>query len=166
MRFWRCGSGVGWWFRRLRFFTTRPDHHRSQKAADDGDEAEGQPLVHGAFHTSTTAWPGSDASRSRERRSSKTRAAAHAALRATTAFGCSGVATATRHVAADDAQELGKPRALAVWAFGLLVAANEQLDFPAALLTGIFVQRHGFVSLSRGIQSTWTRLTPSTSGGR
>jgi hypothetical protein len=30
---------------------------------------------------------------------------------------------------------------MAVRAFGLLVAANEQLDFPAARFTGILVQR-------------------------
>jgi hypothetical protein len=45
-------------------------------------------------------------------------------------------------VAADNAQELRELRALAVGADRLLVATNEQLDFPAALLAGIFVQRH------------------------
>jgi hypothetical protein len=45
-------------------------------------------------------------------------------------------------VATDDAQELGELGALAVRAFRLLSPANEQLDCPAALLTGIFVQRH------------------------
>jgi len=43
---------------------------------------------------------------------------------------------------ADDAQELRELRALAVGAHRLLVATNEQLDFLAALLAGIFVQRH------------------------
>ena len=40
--------------------------------------------------------------------STKARAAAHAALRATAALRRSGVATAARHVTTDDAQELGK----------------------------------------------------------
>ena len=40
--------------------------------------------------------------------SAEARAAAHAALRATTALGRSGVATAARLVTTDDAQELGK----------------------------------------------------------
>ena len=57
--------------------------------------------------------------------STKARAAAHAALRATAAFGRDGVATAARHVATDDAQELGKLRAFAVRAHWLLVATNE-----------------------------------------
>jgi hypothetical protein len=43
---------------------------------------------------------------------------------------------------ADDAQELRELGALAVGAHRLLVATNEQLDFLAALLAGIFVQRH------------------------
>ena len=47
-------------------------------------------------------------------------------------------------MATNDAQELGELGALAVRALRLLVPANEQLDFPAALLTGIFVQRHRF----------------------
>jgi hypothetical protein len=45
-------------------------------------------------------------------------------------------------VAADDAQELGKLRAFAVRAHRRLVATNEQLYFPAALLAGILIQRH------------------------
>jgi hypothetical protein len=63
-------------------------------------------------------------------------------LWATAALGRSGVSAAARHVAADHAQEFGELGALAVWALRLLVPANEQLDFPAALLAGIFVQRH------------------------
>ena len=57
--------------------------------------------------------------------SPEARAAAHAALRATAALGRSGVATTTSHVTADDTQELGKLRALAVRALGLLIPANE-----------------------------------------
>lgn len=40
--------------------------------------------------------------------STEPRAATHAALRATAALGCSGIATAARHVTTDDAQKLGK----------------------------------------------------------
>ena len=98
--------------------------------------------------------------------SAEARAAAHATLWATTAFARSGVATAARHVATDGAQELGKLRASAMRARRRLVNANEQLYFPAALLAGIFVQRHRLQLLSRGMQFTWTRPTPSTSGGR
>ena len=57
--------------------------------------------------------------------STEAHAAAHAALRATAALSRSGVATAARHVTAEDAQELGKLRASAVRALGLLVTANE-----------------------------------------
>ena len=57
--------------------------------------------------------------------STEARAAAHATLRATAALGRSGVATTARHVTTDDAQELGKFRALAVRALRRLVAANE-----------------------------------------
>jgi hypothetical protein len=49
---------------------------------------------------------------------------------------------------ADDAQKLRELRALAVGAHRLLVTTNKQLDFLAALLAGILVQRHGFVSLT------------------
>jgi hypothetical protein len=45
-------------------------------------------------------------------------------------------------VAPDDAQELRELLAVAVRARRLLVAANQQFDFLAALVAGIFVQRH------------------------
>jgi hypothetical protein len=98
--------------------------------------------------------------------SPEARAAAHAALLATAALGRSGVATAARHVTTDDAQELGEFRAFAVRAHRRLVATNEQLYFLAALLAGIFVQRHRLQLPSQGMQFTWRRSTPSTSGGR
>jgi len=69
-------------------------------------------------------------------------AAAHAALRATAGAPGSRIPAAVGDVAADDARELGELRALTVRAHRLLVATNEQLDFLAALLARIFVQRH------------------------
>jgi hypothetical protein len=63
-------------------------------------------------------------------------------LRATTVATGSGIPTAVGDVAADNAQEFRELGALAVRAHRLLVTTNEQLDLPAALLAGIFVQRH------------------------
>ena len=75
--------------------------------------------------------------------SPEARAAAHAALRAATSLRGGGLAAAaTGNVAPNDAQELGELRAVAGGALRLLIAANEQLNFLAALLAGIFVQRH------------------------
>lgn len=53
-----------------------------------------------------------------------------------------GILAAARHMTTDDAHELGELGAVAVRALGLLVPANEQLDFLAARLAEIFVQRH------------------------
>jgi hypothetical protein len=74
--------------------------------------------------------------------SSEARAAAHATLRAATGVPGSGVPAAAGDVAADNAQELRELGALAVRAHRLLVTTNQQLDFPAALLAGILIQRH------------------------
>jgi len=83
-------------------------------------------------HDIPTASIPSESSRTRHRLSAETRAAAHAALRPAAALGHDGVASTTRHVSPDDAQEFRELGAPAMWALGLLGPANEQLDFPAA----------------------------------